>query len=368
MEGGGMRILHVTDNLRVGGVQTVVVDLANGQSRRGYSVGIAADDGDLWNDVDAAVTRLEGIRSDRRLGLLNARRALTSQRWDVVHTHQRGVSTAVWLARKGLPVRHVEHVHSLFLPATHPRVSFRGEALISCGPAVTRMLSEGYGRPSEIIHTVLNGVADHGHRARAGGRPPGPVVLTNIARVTDVKNPERFVRIVGRLREAGLDAVGRWVGGGELLDHMRREVARLGMGSAVEFVGPQRPAAIWLEDTDIFLSTSRSEGLPLSLVEACAAGLPLVAPDVGSISAIVRNGENGRLYDPALPDEGVAETVLEVARRLEGLPLLGQRSRKIYENHFSLDRVLDEVDLVYERIADSARVSRLDETAVVPFQ
>lgn len=352
-----MRILHVTDNMRVGGVQTVVADLANGQSRRGHRVGIAADDGELWNDVDADVARLDGIRFGRGFGLLKARRALASQGWDIVHTHQRGVSTAVWLARQGLAVRHVEHVHSLFLPASHARVSFRGEVLISCGPAVTRMLREGYGRPSEIIHTVLNGVADHGRRARTGSKRPGSVVLTNIARVTDVKDPERFLRIIGRLREAGLDAVGRWVGGGELLDHMRQEVVRLGMTHAMQFVGPQRPAATWLEDTDIFLSTSRSEGLPLSLVEACAAGLPLVAPNVGSIPSIVRDGENGRLYDVALADETVAETVLDVARRMEASGAFGQRSREIYEDHFSLDRVLDEVDVVYERVVGHAQAT-----------
>jgi glycosyltransferase involved in cell wall biosynthesis len=341
--------------MRVGGVQTVVVDLANGQSRRGHSVGIAADDGELWNEVDSDVVRLEGIRSGRGLGLVNARRALASQDWDIVHTHQRGVSTAVWLARKGLDVRHVEHVHSLFLPTSHARVSFKGEVLISCGPAVTRMLNEAYGRPSELIHTVLNGVADHGRRARAASRRPGSVVLTNIARVTDVKDPERFLRIVGRLREAGLNAVGRWVGGGEMLDHMRREVVRLGMTHAMEFVGPQRPATAWLEDTDIFLSTSRREGLPLSLVEACAAGLPLVAPNVGSISAIVRDGENGSLYDVALPDDAVAETVLDLAGRIEDLATLGQRSREIYEQDFSLGRVLDEVDAVYEQLVGHAK-------------
>ena len=345
-----MRILHVTDNLRVGGVQTVVVDLANGQSRRGHTVGIAAGDGELWKDVDAAVARVEPIRSGRGPAIVKARRALVSQRWDVVHTHQRGVSTVVWLVRKGLPLRHVEHVHSVFLPVSHPRVSFRGEALISCGPAVTRMLTEDYGKPVADIHTVLNGVADHGHRARVPERRSGPLVLMNVARVTEVKDPARFVRIVGRLREAGLDVVGRWVGGGELLDHMRHEAAELGLASAIEFVGPQRPAAGWLEDADIFLSTSRVEGLPLSLLEACAAGLPVIAPDVGSVSAIVSEGQNGRLYDPTLPDELVAQIVLEVAR--QDLTTLGRRSREIYDKSFSLDRVLDEVDLVYEQMVN----------------
>jgi len=86
-----MQILHITDNLKVGGSQLVLVDLANQQAAAGHRVAIAAGSGELWAELAPEIVRYEhsSERLSRRVLLPVVRRLLKARRWDIVHTHQR---------------------------------------------------------------------------------------------------------------------------------------------------------------------------------------------------------------------------------------------------------------------------------------
>jgi glycosyltransferase involved in cell wall biosynthesis len=343
-----VRIQHVTDNLHVGGVQSVVVNLANIQASRGHTVAVAAGPGPMWGELDLEVGRFS-TRSGRLLRARSTARLVRVllQSWDIVHTHQRGVSSLAWLSKRLFRFRHVEHVHSFFLPVSRPRVSFRGDALIACGSAVGEMLRSEYNRPPSRVHVVLNGVPDHGVRSRTAPRSGHIRRVVNIGRVVHEKDPERFVRIVRAVRRSGLDVHAVWVGAGDLLMDTLHFVEDSGLGNVVDFRGPVRPATDTLQDADVYLSTSRSEGLPLALIEAAAAGLPLVATDVGSVRDVVRNGVNGYLEDATATDEEIAEILAELMHLDVTLGQLGARSRQIFEEQFSLERFAANVEQVY---------------------
>jgi glycosyltransferase involved in cell wall biosynthesis len=347
-----MRVLHLTDDLTVGGSQLVVVALANHQAERGHRVTVAAGAGLLWQELSPAVdvVRHEGGRLPRHRVLPHVRRLLTGNSWDVVHTHQRGVSTAVWLTRAGTGIRHVEHVHSEFRQSSWRGLSFRGDALIACGSAVARMLVDARGRDPRTVHTIPNGVADHGVRRLPPPPGDGRLRVVNIARVDEVKDPVRFIRVIGELHGRGVPVRGTWIGDGDLLPTARDLVTEAGLTEVVSFPGGRRPAVGALRDADLFLLTSRREGLPLSVLEAAAAGCPVMAPEIGSLHDAVRQGRNGWLFSPNARPGDIADLVADLCDDREALEAAGVQARQVYEQDFQLPRVADAVDAVYETL------------------
>ncbi|WP_100499810.1 glycosyltransferase family 4 protein [Geodermatophilus chilensis] len=347
-----MRILHITDDLTVGGSQLVLVALANSQAASGHSVAVAAGAGPLWDELSPAVElhRHEGGRMALHRLLPYVHRLLRAAAWDVVHTHQRGVSTAVWLTRGGTRLAHVEHVHSEFGSSSWRGLSFRGDALIACGSAVARMLVEDRGRRSETVRTIPNGVADHGVRRRPAPAGDDRLRIVNIARADAVKDPARFVAVVGELHRRGIPVQATWVGDGGLLTAARALVTEAGLDGVVAFPGGRRPAVDALADADLFLLTSQREGLPLSVLEAAAAGCPVVAPEVGGLPDAVRHGENGWLFPPTAGPDELADLIATACADRSALDRVGMRARHVYEQEFGLDRVAAAVEEVYRAL------------------
>jgi glycosyltransferase involved in cell wall biosynthesis len=345
-----MLILHVTDDLSVGGSQLVLTQLANSQVASGHHVAVAAGSGELWSELSAGITRYEhsGGRLRRSQLIPHIRRLLLARPWDIVHTHQRGVSTAVWLTRHGHSLRHVEHVHNVFSRRSWDHVSFRGDALIACGSAVARMLVEDYGRAPSRVHTIPNGIQDHG--VRRSSRNSGPLRIVNIARVDEVKDPVRFIRTVDAVWRGGQDVRATWIGDGNLLGSCRRLVDESGLSGVVDFPGGRRPAVNALAEADVVFLTSLHEGLPLSVIEAGAAACAVVAPDVGSLTDVIEHGHNGWLYRPSAPPEEIAILFRDVGTRPEELDKAGMHAREVYERAFEFSRVSAQVEDVYSRL------------------
>lgn len=129
----------------------------------------------------------------------------------------------------------------------------------------------------------------------------GPVRLLTVGRVDTEKNPLLLPEIVALLRSRGVEASLTVVGTGPLEDDLRRRAEELGLAEAVSLRGyvPAGPE-LWAlyRGAHAFLHVSRTEGLPQVLFEARAAGLPVVATDVGGVRAALGGGEEGLLVPP----------------------------------------------------------------------
>ncbi|MER2133596.1 MAG: glycosyltransferase family 4 protein [Arthrobacter sp.] len=347
------RVLLLTDNLKVGGVQTVVVRLARELSSRGYRVGVAAsNEGKLWDELPAACCRHYIPRRPGPWGsvatVIRLRKVLKTGQYDIVHSHQRGVSLLARIAGMGHKVRLVEHVHNVFLPVTRRFTSFRGDVLIACGSKVAEMLRHDYKRPADRIHTILNGVPDpfaEGYRALAAPKSKDRLKIVGIGRVSPQKNPDGFISVIHNLNNLGLSFDAEWIGDGELLNACRERTASLGMGNLV-FSGSSSDVASKLADADILLMTSKWEGLPLVLLEAMSLGVGAVVPDIGSCGDAIRTGQNGLLYAPTTSPQDLARKLADLFGGDEWRSW-GVKGRHRYENAFSLDRMIDELETLY---------------------
>jgi glycosyltransferase involved in cell wall biosynthesis len=138
---------------------------------------------------------------------------------------------------------------------------------------------------------------DAARRARHDGDPPR---IAAVGRLAWPKDPRTLVRALARVRVTPFSAL--IVGDGPERAGVEAEVRELGLESAVELCGPRSDVPDLLARSDLFVLASRSEGGPISILEAMAAGLAVVAADVGGVGDLVVDGVTGLLVPPADPD------------------------------------------------------------------
>jgi glycosyltransferase involved in cell wall biosynthesis len=155
-----------------------------------------------------------------------------------------------------------------------------------------------------------------------------------VGRLRAPKDFMTFVRALGKLPPESFEAV--IVGEGPDRGLLEHEIGALGLAGRVRLVGERRDVPDLLADADVFVLPSRSEGHPVAILEAMAAGLPVVASRVGGVPEQVSHGETGLLVEPGDPDELAA-----ALRRLATNPplrhRLGAAGRERAERAFDLD-------------------------------
>ena len=180
------------------------------------------------------------------------------------------------------------------------------------------------------------------------GIPSGVPLAGIIARLTEQK--AHRVLFDALAHHPGLEALHALVvGDGELGDELRGQVARLGLTGRVHFVGARRDLGNVLAAIDLFVMPSLWEGLPLSLVLAMGAGLPVIATRVAGIPEVVEDGKSGLLVAPddsAALGAAMARVLGDDTLRV----LLGQAARAFVRPRFGVDGYLGSVTHLYQQL------------------
>jgi glycosyltransferase involved in cell wall biosynthesis len=323
------RVLRVITRLNIGGPARQAVFLTDDLRRRGFETRLvwgASGPGEGTVEPAACVptTYLPWLARDLRpMDDVRAAMALSGimRRWhpDVVHTHLAKAGTLGRSAalRSHVPVIvHTFHGHVLqeyfsrLKNAAFARVerslAARTDALVAVAPWVRdELLAMGIG-DERRWHVVPVGVdldaitASRLDRTQARRRldlPPDGPVVTIVGRLVSIKDHATFIRAAGKVLAEHPGATFVVAGDGPMREDVELD-ARLTLGDAVRFTG-------WVDDlpalyraSDIVVLTSRSEGTPVALIEAAAAGTPVVATDVGGVREVVLNGVTGDLVPP----------------------------------------------------------------------
>jgi glycosyltransferase involved in cell wall biosynthesis len=220
------------------------------------------------------------------------------------------------------------------------------------------LVSEGGLNPAKV-RVVANGVdvaaidaARPGKTVRRElGLPEGVPVIGLVGRLDHwgKGHKELFEAMAPLMERYSVQAL--IVGGGRRMDEVRALAASLGLAGAVHFLGPRHDVPDLLNAMDIFVLPSYSEGLSLALLEAMAAGLPVVATAVGGTPEVVTEGDNGLLIPPrdAAALAGALERLLTdpaLAQRL------GAKAQAHVRKHFSLDRLGREINAIYGELVE----------------
>lgn len=268
--------------------------------------------------------------------LLKLWRLMRRLKPDVVHTHTAKAGFvgrwAAWLAR--VPVRvHTFHghvFHGYFSPARTrlflalERLTARlTDRLITISPALRDELANVYRvAPAEKFAVIPLGLelAPFATAPRRQGTlraahliPPGAPLIGIVGRIVPIKNHALFLRMAARVLQAQPDAYFVVVGDGEDRAAIEALADRLGLRKRVIFTGWVQDLVPVFSDLDLLVLSSDNEGTPTAIMQALAAGVPVVATAVGGVPDLLRGGAWGRLVPPGDAD-GLAEAVLSALR------------------------------------------------------
>ncbi|MDQ1484449.1 MAG: hypothetical protein QOJ62_142 [Actinomycetota bacterium] len=303
---------------------------------------------------------------------------------DVVHTHSAKAGGVGRLAahRAGVPlVVHTYHgfpFHEFQRPwtrsayvAAESYLCRRTDVVLTVGSAVAvEAIRRGIVGPAQLrtIAVAIDSdpvVCTPETRTRARGvlgiAAAGPVVGT-VGRLDYQKAPADFVHAIARLRHE--NAIGVWVGEGSLRRDVEQLIDRLGLGDRMMLLGDRTDVSAILPAFDVFAMSSRYEGLPCAIVEAMAAGVPVVATAVNAVSDVVLPGETGLLVPPQQPGAlaSAIDLVLDDPVRAQ---LRVTRAKALLGSRFGQEQLGVILDEVYRsRAPAAAQLSRRVSTAL----
>jgi glycosyltransferase involved in cell wall biosynthesis len=364
-------VLELLVSSQLGGGPAHVEDVITRLDRREFAVTVGAPAGGPYiarfKAVGFEVVDLATNRLSR--GVLGAVTELVRARGiRVIHSHGKGAGLYGRLAarRAGTAAVHTFHgIHYAGYPpgaraaylALERALARRTHTLIhvSASQAVAaRPLGLA---PAGRARTIVGGIdaaaveARLHSRARARvelGVGPTAKALGTVARFDPVKGLDVLLAAAARLPEATLVLIGDGSGAPGL----RRLARRLGVEGRVIFAGARAEASRWFAALDVYVSASRGEGLPLAVLEAMAAGLPVVATRVSGHVDTVTPGETGEL----VPVDDAAAFAAAAAALLGDPPrarAAGAAGRERVRKEFSAERMATEVAEVYRRAAAS---------------
>jgi len=323
-----IRVLLAITRLEFGGAQRVVLHTARKLDRTVFDVALAWGPGDLLDDEATAISELERIPvptlvrpvapiSDFR-ALLSLRAAMRSFRPDVVHTHSSKAGILGRFAARlvGVPAVHTVHgfgftplqsapMRFLYRTAERTMARFTDHFVTVSETDRLRGIELGIFPPEKV--TVMRAGVDLG-RFRAVkdgdsvrerlGVPVGPPMVTQVGNFKPQKAPLDFVRVAAAVQKQHPDCWFVMVGDGPLRKTAEGLAHELNVEDRMVFPGWWSDVPGLLAATTVSVLTSRHEGLPCSVVESLAAGVPVVATAVDGTVEVVRSEDNGLLAPP----------------------------------------------------------------------
>lgn len=281
---------------------------------------------------------------------------LRRERVDVVHAHQYTpffyAITARLLCRRP-SILFMEHGRS-FPDYPRPKrmvvnrlLLERRDRVVGVGEAVRQALIHNEGIPPQKVAVVYNGIdlsaysngSDRDTVRREIGVGDRDLVILQVARLDPLKDHATAVHTLEYLVRRRPDARLVLVGEGPLLSKVQQLVAECNLSANVHFLGLRKDVGRLLSAADLFLLTSVTEGIPLAVIEAMAAGLPVVATRVGGTGEVVADGQTG-LLAPAGDPEGLARSILRIAEDPALASQMGRRGRERAWAVFSEDQML----------------------------
>ena len=362
-------VMQLVLSLMPGGTERLVIDLVTRLSPRFRMVVCCLDEkGDWAHEVTAlgvpvvALQRLPGFHPS--LGARVARMA-AEHRVNLIHCHH--YSPFVYgriaaLVRPQLRLVFTEHGR---LSDDSPKLKRRiANAVLGRLPAAmfsvssdlkAHMVAEGF--PAGRLGVIHNGVDPRERltatdriaaRARLGIAADAFLIGT-AARLDPVKDLGTLVAATARLRTQQVRAQLVIAGEGPERPALESAIQQQGLAGIVQLLGYRPDVRELLPGLDVFVNSSISEGISLTVLEAMAAGLPVVATRVGGTPEVVVHGTTGLLVG-ARSDHDLAAALLELASSPERRSAMGTAGRRRLEEQFTIERMVDQYSREYTRL------------------
>jgi glycosyltransferase involved in cell wall biosynthesis len=341
----------------MGGMEKLLTEFARHADRDRFELQFISltGRGDVANEIEGQGWPVTVLR--KRPGfapqlMLRLARLFRRSQVDVVHTHNEAAllyaAPAARLARVAA-VLHTRHGQSFHVTHRQATAFWLGSYLadrVVCVSRATAALSEEQGIPRNRIMTVWNGI-DLCRFPYRGPNPGGPIVM--VGRMAHVKDVGTLLRATALAVKQQPQLRLEIAGDGEELPALQQLAKELCISEQVTFLGQIDDIPGLLSRASLLALSSLSEGVSLTLLEAMAAGLPVVATRVGGNPEVVVEGETGLLV-PSQSPEKLAEALVHLQADPELARRMGQAGRSRVEHYFDVRRMVRDYEGLYESL------------------
>ncbi len=311
-----MNILLMTTHLNPGGITSYLYTLSKGLIDDGHRVWLLSAGGERDADFEAAGIRLvtRDIRTKSEaspkiyLALAQLKKLILSERIDVLHAHTRITQVMAALLSRMTGRPNVTTCHGFFKTRWNRKLfPCWGVRAIAISDPVVGHLVQDFGCSPAMVRLVPNGIdmerfyvaeEEEKNEARATLELGDGPVVGIIARLSDVKGIDVLIAAMPAVREAIPEVRLVIMGEGREETALRDQVRQLNLEGTVRFVKKVDDMARSLNMFDLFVMPSRQEGLGLSVLEAQACGLCVVASRVGGLVSVIKDGATGFFVEP----------------------------------------------------------------------
>ena len=373
-----IRILQLVRSLDVGGLETVVAGLMDQLGAPDYEcyLGCLIEEGRWGESVNARGRWIGHLEDKGRLStILSLRRYLKREKIDVIHSHNPMPHFYGALASvlTGIPLIHTKH--GVNYPKDRAFVrrsrlwSRVTKKIVAVSEDVARVVRDIERVPSEKVVVVRNGVdANRGQGSgvrgqertdarRQLGLEEDSLVIGSVGRLSPEKNYPLLVKAFALAKQEAVTPTPPYphtpilavIGPGPERDKLEALVAELDLGDSVILAGEQQDVSPWLQAMDVFCLPSNTEGTSISLLEAGACGLPLVATNVGGNSEIIEDGVSGIIVPPG-DEQALTAAILRLMDDENLRATMGKAAQKRVRTNYSLDQTVTEYKKLYEQV------------------
>lgn len=359
-----MRIVQIITSLDLGGAQTLLENLSYGLQEAGQEVIVIS----LEDNHSSTAQRIEerGIQViylDKHphydpsiVGKLSP--ILRDLKPDIIHAHNIKKAYVYLAARKAGLSNIVYTVHNMawkeqkFVGGLFSYFMFHLGLMVPVGisPKVTESIKERYHLRS--VPTIYNGTDLSRFTAKQDYSLHDAPCIVNIARLDAQKNHRRLIDAFKIISKRFPETRLILVGDGELRKEIENQVLSLGLRDKVSFEGLQDDIPGYLKDADVFCLSSDFEGMPMTLIEAMAAGMPIVSTYVGGVPDMLKNEKSALLTECS--EQAIANAVMRVLEDSTLRAVLGRNAVKASVK-FSHTHMAERYLFLYEKICSRAQ-------------
>ncbi len=343
-----MRIVHLLWGLSYGGIETMVINIANEQSRLGHSVSLVVIDNrideSLAANLDQSV-KLYGIGrpkgSHNPWYVLKLNNTIRRIKADFIHFH--GVNIPRLICK-----RYVKHWCT-----THHTVWIKDFAKYFSDDlhifAISNKAAENLAKNANIHpKVVVNGIPTGEYQRRDAFAPGKSLQIIQVGRLTpSIKGQDLTVAATKILKDRGLSVHVDFIGEGEAAAALKRMITDLGLQNEITLKGsmPQEYLKAHLKDYDLLVQPSRIEGFGLTVAEAMAACVPVVVSDLPPLLEVINNGECGLSFkanDATDLARAIEKTISDYD--LNRIALAADRAKSLYDVSTTAANYLNEYE------------------------
>lgn len=308
-----MKILHLLQTNRFSGAENVVSQI----------IGLFKGDADVEMVYCSRDGQIRQALAERNIHFApisafcvkEVKRVIREQKPDIIHAHDMRASFIAARACGKIPL--ISHVHNNNFDSRGFSVKSIAY-LFAASKAkhifwVSQSSFDGYAfhkwfkNKSTVLYNIIDIDSLYQKMETDNNRYNYDVIY--IGRLTAPKNPQRLMRVFGKIKEIYPTVKMAVVGTGDLEQETKALCSELNLQNNVEFLGFQNNPLKMLHDAKVMIMTSRFEGTPMCALEAMALGVPIVSTPVDGLKVLVKNGENGYLSDD---DDELANKILEL--------------------------------------------------------